>query len=242
MASSSKLPQKRKQPDSNNILLKLSADERKLYELIESRKNVGIWTADMKRETGLPQTIVTKVLKSLQNKNLIKDVVNIHNKAKKIFMASKYEPSKEISGGLWYTPEGNLDILFINTLKDQCLRYVDRVKVATVETIWGFMKDLEVNEQKLFTVQPTTQQITEILDMLVLDKGLEVLKSSGTGDFARVAPGKVCYRRLKSQEDQTGALSSIPCGVCPRISECTPDGIISPITCVYFNKWLGIDF
>ncbi|KAJ8497767.1 hypothetical protein OPV22_008319 [Ensete ventricosum] len=91
-------PQKRRQPDSQTQPPALPKSERILYELIKSRKNTGIWTADMKRETGLQNIVVTKALKSLQSKNLIKDVVNVHNKSRKIFMAVEFEPSKEVSG------------------------------------------------------------------------------------------------------------------------------------------------
>lgn len=38
------------------------------------------------------------------------------------------------------------------------------------------------------------------------------------------------------------ALVSVPCGVCPRINECTPDGVILPVSCVYYSKWLAVGY
>ncbi|GAB4831834.1 Coronatine-insensitive protein [Ancistrocladus abbreviatus] len=35
-----------------------------------------------------------------------------------------------------------------------------------------------------------------------------------------------------------GHMAAIPCTVCSRINFCTPDGVISPSTCRYFDKWL----
>lgn len=32
--------------------------------------------------------------------------------------------------------------------------------------------------------------------------------------------------------------TSIPCGVCPVIDQCSEGGQISPQTCVYYQKWL----
>ena len=50
----------------------------------------GIWRKDIKRETNLPDNVVTKALSSLEGKQLIKVVVNCQNKAKKHYMASEF--------------------------------------------------------------------------------------------------------------------------------------------------------
>ncbi|CAL9200937.1 unnamed protein product [Musa hybrid cultivar] len=237
MSRPSMTPQKRAQPDSQSQPPALPENERILYELIKSRKNMGIWTADMKKETGLQNIVVTKALKSLQNKNLIKDVVNVHNKARKIFMAVEFEPSKEVSGGSWYS-EGSLDTEFINILRKMCLKHIEELKVATIEDIWK-----SISASGVLKVACTMQQVLEIVRALALDKEIEELKSTGVGEFSTVQTGKVCYRSLRGREaPRVGHLSSIPCGVCPRISECTPDGVISPKTCVYYNKWLKLEF
>ncbi|XP_009386152.2 uncharacterized protein LOC103973338 [Musa acuminata AAA Group] len=237
MSRPSMTPQKRAQPDSQSQPPSLPENERILYELIKSRKNMGIWTADMKKETGLQNIVVTKALKSLQNKNLIKDVVNVHNKARKIFMAVEFEPSKEVSGGSWYS-EGSLDTEFINILRKMCLKHIEELKVAPIEDIWK-----SISASGVLKVACTMQQVLEIVRALALDKEIEELKSTGVGEFSTVQTGKVCYRSLRGREaPRVGHLSSIPCGVCPRISECTPDGVISPKTCVYYNKWLKLEF
>ncbi|KAG0473256.1 hypothetical protein HPP92_015113 [Vanilla planifolia] len=149
-------------------------------------------------------------------------------------MAVEFEPAKEISGGTWYS-DGNLDVEFINILRDQCRMYVERFKVATIENVWQSIRDSGV-----FNTECSMQQIKEIMGSLVLDKELEELNSTGIGDFSRIQPGKKCYKRCKDggNPKEQGILSSIPCGVCPRLTDCTPDGIISPKTCVYFDKWL----
>lgn len=227
---------KRKRQDLALVTGSLTDGERVLYNLIHSKKDMGIWTGDMKRETNLPDSIVKKSLKLLQSKNLIKEVVNIQNKGRKHYMAAEFEPSKEITGGVWYN-QGRLDTDFINLVKDVCLKYIFRQKVATRDGVMEWSR-----KSGVFNVEVTTQQIDEILRTLVLDDEIVEVKSTGFGDFSSVPVGRICYR-CKSKggnrgEQKPGAMASIPCGVCPRINFCTPDGIISPRTCVYYQKWL----
>ncbi|KAI3919738.1 hypothetical protein MKX01_000179 [Papaver californicum] len=214
---------------------KLSEDERKVYDLIISTEDMGIWTRDIKFKVKvLPDTVVNKSIKSLKDKGLIKEVVNIQNKGKKTLMGSDFEPSVDLTGGAWYA-EGKLDTALIEVVKSQCLKFISRSKVATVGEITEF-----INNVGIFTVKFTGQQIEELVQSLVLDKMIVEAKSTGKGDFAKIPPGEQCYRCANKRGllPKTGALASIPCGVCPRLNECTPDGIISPSTCVYFKKWL----
>ncbi|KAI5356319.1 hypothetical protein L3X38_009214 [Prunus dulcis] len=179
---------KRKQPDSNSPLESLTEHEKIVYNVIRSKQDMGIWTRDMKKEANLPDNLVGKSIKSLQAKNLIKEIIY-------------------------------------------------QLKVATLEGISD-----EVKKSGIFKTSFTRPQIEEILRVLVLDKRVTEVKSTGMGEFASFPVGKVCYKSISKggtkREPKVGAMASIPCGVCPRISQCTPDGIISPRTCVYFTKWL----
>uniref|UniRef100_A0A6N2MIX0 RNA polymerase III subunit C6 n=1 Tax=Salix viminalis TaxID=40686 RepID=A0A6N2MIX0_SALVM len=227
---------KRKRPELNSPVQSLTEHERILYDVIRSKQDIGIWTRDMKKEAKLPDNVVNKSLKALQVKNLIKEVVNIQNKGRKHFMATEFEPSKEISGGAWYL-EGSLDTEFIESLRQLCKRQIEKKGVATLEEV----TDL-INSYPAFNVDVTKQQIEEILRTLIWDNAIMEVKSNGMGEFASIPFGKVCYRYVikggLGGEPRAGALASIPCGVCPRISHCTPDGVISPKTCVYYQKWL----
>ncbi|KAJ6856230.1 hypothetical protein NC651_037961 [Populus alba x Populus x berolinensis] len=218
---------KRKRPEVNSPAQSLTEHERLLYDVIRSKQDIGIWTRDMKKEAKLPDNVVKK---------LIKEVVNIQNKGRKHFMATEFEPSKEISGGAWYL-EGSLDTEFIESLKQLCKRQIERRGVATLEEVTD-----SINSYPAFNVDVTKQQIEEILRTLILDNVIMEVKSNGMGEFASIPFGEVCYKYISKVglggEPKAGALASIPCGVCPRISQCTPDGIISPKTCVYYQKWL----
>ncbi|KAI3859572.1 hypothetical protein MKW92_051707 [Papaver armeniacum] len=195
----SSLSLKRKRADTP----KLSEAERTIYDLIISTEDMGIWTREIKFKIKvIPDTVVNKSIKSLKDKALIKEVVNIQNKGKK-----------------W-----RLDTALIELAQERCLEFLSRSKVATVAEIAE-----AVNNMPVFTVKFTGRQIEELVQSLVLDKKIML------ENFA----GEQCYQRTNRRGlPKTGAFASIPCGVCPRLNECTPDGIISPTTCVNFKKWL----
>ncbi|KAB1203366.1 DNA-directed RNA polymerase III subunit RPC6 [Morella rubra] len=125
---------------------------------------------------------------------------------------------------------------FINFLKKHCVKIIYEQKAVTLEGILD-----SIRRSRAFNVEFSTQQIEEIVNALVLDNEILCLKSSGMGEFDSFPVGQVVYT-CKSKgikgEPKIGAMASIPCGVCPHISLCTPDGVISPRTCVYFSKWL----
>ncbi|KAK5840589.1 hypothetical protein PVK06_009492 [Gossypium arboreum] len=225
---------KRKRPDT--ISDSVTEQERIVHEVIRSKQDMGISQQDMKREINLHSNLIAKCIKSLVSKNLIKEVKNIHSRRQKHYMSAEFEPSNEITGGAWYV-EGSLDKEYINVLKEQCWRKIYGLKVATLEGIADAIKRSNVSQIEL-----SKQQVEEIVKALVLDNEVMEVRSTGTGEFASIPVGKACYKcagkRGYGGEPKLGALASIPCGVCPQISRCTPDGIISPITCEYYKKWL----
>nr|GMC80662.1 DNA-directed RNA polymerase III subunit RPC6-like [Ipomoea batatas] len=223
-----------RKPDGASPSQPLADSETVVLNLIKGKKNMGIWLADIKREAKLQPAVVDKSLASLVKKNLIKQVKNIQNKARKHYMAVEFEPSEELTGGAWYN-EGNLDKELINILKETCLKVINKLQVTTAQGIFDFLKDRKA-------INCTIGQISEILRSMVLDNAIIEVKSSGLGEYHSIPLGAVCYR-IASAATATGpktvgAMASIPCGVCPRINECTPDGIISPKTCEYYTKWL----
>ncbi|KAI5656503.1 hypothetical protein M9H77_25296 [Catharanthus roseus] len=226
---------KRKRPGSdapNNADLAV-------LNVIRSKGNMAIAERDIKFDIKLPDSVVKKSLKSLISSNSIKVVQNIQRKGIKHYIAADIEPSKEITGGDFYV-NGELDKDFIDILKKICLKLVTVKKVATVETVYeslskeGAVKDC------------TKQLVTRILHSLVLENELLEVKSTGLGEYHSIPLGAQCYRIANvagvNKGHKIGAMASIPCGMCPRIRQCTPDGIISPKTCVYYTKWLDIEF
>ncbi|GJN38770.1 hypothetical protein PR202_gb27841 [Eleusine coracana subsp. coracana] len=230
-----------KEPPSDDSSPKISAEivkhlpptERKVYELIFAAGGKGMWTLDVRNATGMTPATATKILRSLVNKKLLKEVSDVRHRSKKIFMATEFQPSTEITGGTWYH-DGRLDTESVAAARRCCLTQVQKLGVATADMIHhGIEKD-----------EPSAgyaiDKIRDILQTMVLDKVLEEVKSTGEGEFSAIRSGRVCYRVAAAS--QGGMMEGIPCGVCPRIDECSPDGVISPNTCVYYKKWLQMDF
>lgn len=210
----------------------LSSEDMLIYQAIKNAGNMGIWTKDMKRETNLQQPQVNKALKNLEARGLIKGVKCVSNQAKKVYMLAELTPSKEITGGAWYTGQ-NFDTEFTNIVKQQCLQFVLQQGVATIESVADF-----VRKSGMSKVELKVEELKQILDMLVLDGDVEEVISTGTGDFAAIPINKLCYRGSQARIQESSAFTNIPCGVCPVLRECTNDGLISPKTCIYYKKWL----
>ncbi|AES82210.2 putative RNA polymerase Rpc34 [Medicago truncatula] len=191
----------------------------------------------MNREINLPTTVLNKSLKALVEKySMVKEVPNIQNEDIKHYMAAELEPSEDITGGHFYS-DGKLDTGFIDALKKVCLKCIFMHKVSTCDGCLEWIKKSEI-----FNTEVTGKQIEEILQTLVLDDEIMQMTSAGYGDFAFIPVGKTCYI-CKSKggvigEKKSGYFTSFPCFSCERMSFCSPDGVVSPGACVYYQKWL----
>ena len=75
-----------------------------MYQIIQRTGNKGAWTKDIRYQCGLPQVKLIKVLKSLEDRRLIKPVKSSTCATKKIYMLFELHPSEELTGGQWCAP------------------------------------------------------------------------------------------------------------------------------------------
>ena len=61
----------------------------------------GIWTKDLKTRTNLQQPQVTKILKNLDARGLVKSVKGVTHPTRKMYMLAELEPARELTGGSW---------------------------------------------------------------------------------------------------------------------------------------------
>ena len=61
----------------------------------------GVWTKDLKVRTNLAQAQITRILKALEARGLIKSIKSVANPSRKLVMLYELEPSKEVTGGAW---------------------------------------------------------------------------------------------------------------------------------------------
>ncbi|XP_068667249.1 uncharacterized protein [Aristolochia californica] len=222
------LPAKHYRPDSKPSQV-FSDIDKKVYSLIQSKGNQGISIVDVRCETGIDYTLVKKSIASLaKKKKLIKPVESIQGKSRKIYVAVEFEPSTEVTGGAWYT-DGKLDTDFISILKTQCLNHIKKLKIATIEMVSD-----SIRKSGVFKVVCSSTQIDEMIQILLLDGWVEPVTSSGMGDFSPIPLGNKCYRAVEKKETM-GALSSLPCGTCPVIYECTLMVVVYNLTVTYWQ-------
>ncbi|KAL9676273.1 hypothetical protein QQ045_004486 [Rhodiola kirilowii] len=230
---------KRKRPDPKAAPIPpsqiLDGQVKTIYELIKSRGEKGIWIKDIRLATNIQQdTVVKKCLMMLIGRKQVKEVADFQNKGKKTYMAVEFKPSNELTGGYFYE-KGKLDKDRIEDLNRLCMEAVSKMGgVGRKEDITN-----EVNRRGGQEYEIPSAEIEKLVDNLWLSDELIRTKSTGEGEFIIIPKGDVCYKLpRKNMVPNTSAFASIPCGVCPHMSICTPDGLVSPSNCVYFDKWL----
>ncbi|KAL1532270.1 DNA-directed RNA polymerase III subunit rpc6-like [Salvia divinorum] len=224
---------------------RLTSDEQSVLDLILSKEGSGIQPRSIKFQLKIPDPIITRATKTLLANGKIKEVNGVQRGGatpRKTLMGVDFKPADVVSGGFWYE-NGKIDTGFVDVLRRFCRMQVMKSKVATLEWLHK-----AVMEGKLATVEIPRPQLTDLLTSMVLDNELVEVKSTGFGAFFRIPIGETCYKLPSSaaggagKDSVAGKFASIPCGVCPRIDVCTPDGAISPTTCVYYSQWLDIKF
>jgi DNA-directed RNA polymerase III subunit RPC6 len=201
-----------------------------VYQVISQAGNTGIWTRDMKARTNLAQTKITKTLRSLEERGLIKAVKSVQNASRKVYMLASLEPAKEITGGPWYGADQQPDREFIDAIRKVAQLYVEsrasKGQLASVEEVADTIASSGVSNQIL-----QTDDVDGILKTLVYDSHLEMFE---VGD-----PPVTKYGAAKVTVPEGVPLTDCPCGVCPVFNDCHEGGPVAPERCDYYKKWLG---
>lgn len=72
-----------------------------IYQVIEKAGNKGIWTRDIKTSTSVNQNTLTKTLKSLEGRHLIKTAKSVTSKSKKLYMLYELSEWRRIGFCAW---------------------------------------------------------------------------------------------------------------------------------------------
>eukprot|EP00871_Galdieria_phlegrea_P005546 jgi/Galph1/5993/GphlegSOOS_G4613.1 len=211
---------------SASKLQSLSAEERLVHSHIESAGNKGVWTRDLRVACRLQQAQLTKILKSLELKKLVRPIKSIKSKNKKLYMLYDIEPSIDITGGPWYCNQ-EFDAEFFDILYQQALRFLrESTSAVTVEELASYITTLGISREKL-----EVEDFKNLLQTIVYDGLVE--KFNKTNDHGITT---VFYRPSRISSP-FATLTEVPCGICPIFQSCTINGIISPINCVYLRQW-----
>lgn len=95
-------------------------EEKIIYNLIAENK--GLWLRDIKQKSNIPQTLINKIIKNMENKKLIKSVKSIKNN-RKIYLLYDEIITSEISGGVFFNM-GDVDTEFVEQLMRIVCKYI----------------------------------------------------------------------------------------------------------------------
>ena len=214
----------------------MDGDEAMIYQYIKSAGNEGIWSRHIKARTNLHATVITRNLKTLESKSLVKCIRSVQNPTRKIYMLYDLTPSIEVSGGPWFT-DSELDVEFVQRLSDAIEEFIRRKTVPkdkdqlfpsthtdfpTTEVIHDWLKSKSITEVSL-----GQSEIKSLLNVLSYDGKIE----------ARLDGSYKTVRSLVSKESNS-ALTEMPCGHCPVLHLCQEGGVVSPEGCVYWSDWI----
>jgi DNA-directed RNA polymerase III subunit RPC6 len=95
-----------------------------VYNYVAEVERGGIWKKTIVSKTNLHENTVTKSIRELISKNLIKEFKSSKNPSKRMYVLFNLEPSEDSTGGNFYK-DGDLDEGLVNTLGDLIVRLVE---------------------------------------------------------------------------------------------------------------------
>ena len=216
----------------------LSTADLLVYQTIENRERMGVWTREIKNQTGLPQAKISKSIKQLEERGLIKAIKSVQNASRKVYILSTLEPAKEITGGPWYGDDQQIDQEFVSELQNVVKKFV----MNSPEPVRAEKVCDDVAKSQVFNAKLELEDVQKVLKVLCYEMELERIIGDRPGDGTHV-PEKDRFRKSRWPKVGRPALTSIPCGVCPVFNECShePGALISPSTCEYMKVWFSKD-
>ncbi|GAM26056.1 hypothetical protein SAMD00019534_092310 [Acytostelium subglobosum LB1] len=207
----------------------LTSDDMLVYQLIEQSKDKGTWTKELRLQSNLQQTQITKIIKLLEGRKLIKAVKTINAGRKKVYMAFNVEPAREVTGGSLYSGEQSMDHELIEAMKLSISSFISNKGAADLTEIMTYMK--KTGEQDL-----NIEDIQTLVNSLIYDGLIEEMRDTRTTSLLGRRMG-IIYKPTKTIIPENH-FCKMPCGTCPVFHLCQDEGEITPKTCIYFQQWL----
>lgn len=159
-----------------------SKEEEFVYQCIARAGDRGIWTKDIKIQSGLTQQALMKIYKVLEGRLAIKTVKSIASKSKKMYMLYDIEPAKELTGGPWYTDQ-DFDHEFIDELRNYCFGLISTTDSQSVSEITARLVEDNISKVKL-----TEQDVQQLVRTLELDGKVEKDEEDGEVRYRSMVP------------------------------------------------------
>jgi DNA-directed RNA polymerase III subunit RPC6 len=166
----------------------LDVSARMVLQVIEKAANNGIWTKEIRMQTNIQQQALNKIFKLLEQRRLIKPVKSVTAKAKKLYMLYELTPSKELTGGVWYSGL-EFDYEFFSELRlfvVHCVRRLNGGQGITLAEIKNKMLQANVSR-----VQLSLDEVKQLVQTLVYDYLVEDGAVSDNGETQYVPARRV---------------------------------------------------
>ncbi|KAH8582276.1 DNA-directed RNA polymerase III RPC6 [Cryptosporidium sp. chipmunk genotype I] len=198
-------------------LNKLSNEEYLVFCSIEDAGNQGIWTADIRKNTGLQTHVVQRAVKVLCNDwNLIRPVKSIHVKNRKVYILASLEPSKELSGGTFYE-NGEFDMAFVDSIKEKIISFIDSKRKSTLQEILEFINyDINMDSSSA-RKNISLSDLQSVINMLIVELKILCVKGGSSNS------NEIFFMCLKWPESLsvTPEAEDVPCLACPVFETCS---------------------
>lgn len=202
-----------------------------VYRIIEGTQRDGAWSKSLKMQSKLQTAALQKVLKALEQKQLIKAFKSVLAKNKRYYILFHLEPALEHQGGVGYGPDLEFDREFVDTLSDECYQFIAQTGFASLDQIRVFIKESGISHVEL-----QMDDVQKLVETLIYDGKVEEMKNPNANSKRLNAP--ILYRPARVQLPANG-FSKTPCSKCPVFELCGPTGDITPATCIYLTDWLS---
>lgn len=93
-----------------------SPEEQLVFSLIEESGSKGIWIKDIREKSGLTETQMKRVLKTLEKQKMVKAIKAVGT-TRKCYMLYSLDADESVSGGIFYSNQ-EVDSSFVKTLID----------------------------------------------------------------------------------------------------------------------------
>jgi len=166
----------------------LDAQAKLVLQTIEKAGNNGIWTKDIRMQTSIQLQALNKIFKQLEQRRLIKPVKSVTAKSKKLYMLYELTPSKELTGGPWYSGL-EFDHEFISELRTfvmHCVRRLNKGQGVTLAEIKNKMVQAKVSRVEL-----SLDDVKQLVQTLVYDYNIETGSVNDNGEVSFVASRRV---------------------------------------------------
>jgi len=205
----------------------LEKEDMDVFAIVSNSKTSGVTSAEIRPKTGKSPQIITKILKKLEKKGVIKAVKSVHAKNRNLWILAELEPTEEITGGIWYR-NNEFDKDLIDALYDKAFHYIasQAQQEASKKEIGVFLRSSGMGDLDL-----KDEHIQSIINILIYDDKIEEVPTGNKANpHYKISDWDKCF-------PTPPVITLTPCGTCPLFMECKDGGIISPQTCLYFNEW-----